>query len=77
MRPRPGPFPIRTQTAADLEAARFDLLAWHNPWDEGGPSSPFWDRSVSSRHAGRAIGRGFYYGACDHDGEMLMCDLDS
>ena len=45
MRPRPGPFPIRTQTAADLEAARFDLLAWHNPWDEGGPSSPFWDQS--------------------------------
>ena len=24
----PGPFPIRIQTAADLEAARFDLLAW-------------------------------------------------
>ena len=38
----PGPFPIHIQTAADLEAARFDLLAWADPWDAGGPASPFW-----------------------------------
>ena len=41
----PGPFPIRLQTAADLEAARFDLLAWQDPWPEDGPASPFWVQS--------------------------------
>ncbi len=35
-------FPIRAQTRADLEAARFDLLAWQDPRGEGGPASPFW-----------------------------------
>ncbi|MCY3846066.1 MAG: hypothetical protein OXH69_21285 [Acidobacteria bacterium] len=35
-------FPIRIQTPADLEAARFDLLAWQDPHGEGGPASPFW-----------------------------------
>ena len=40
----PGPFPIRIQTAADLEAARFDLLAWADP-DADGPASPFWVQS--------------------------------
>lgn len=50
----PGPFPIRVQTAADLEADRFDLLAWQNPWDAGarrlrsgvsrGWWKPFWSR---------------------------------
>ena len=41
----PGPFPIRIQTAADLEADRFDLLAWANPDAAGGPASPFWLQS--------------------------------
>ena len=41
-RPEPGPFPIRVQTEMDLAAARFDLLAWENPWRNGGPASPFW-----------------------------------
>ena len=35
-------FPIRVQTRADLEAARFDLLAWQDPCGKGGPASPFW-----------------------------------
>ena len=39
----PGPFPIRIQTAADMEAARFELLAWTDPHDADGPGSPFWD----------------------------------
>ena len=34
--------PIRVQTRADLEAARFDLLAWQDPHGGGGPASPFW-----------------------------------
>ena len=38
----PGPFPIRVQNAADLKAARFDLLAWADPRGEDGPASPFW-----------------------------------
>ena len=38
----PGPFPIRIQTATDLDAARFDLLAWKNPRDARGFLSPFW-----------------------------------
>ena len=41
----PGPFPIRIQTAADLEAARFDLLAWADPHWADGPASPFWVQS--------------------------------
>ncbi len=40
----PGPFPIRIQTPADLQAARFDLLAWQDPDDAEGPRSPFWDQ---------------------------------
>ena len=40
--PEPGPFPIRVQTAADLEAARFGLLAWEDPHDAKGPVAPFW-----------------------------------
>ena len=35
-------FPVRVQTRADLEAARFDLLAWQDPRGKGGPASPFW-----------------------------------
>ena len=41
----PGPFPIRIQTATDLEAARFDLLAWADPHRVDGPASPFWVQS--------------------------------
>lgn len=37
-----APFPIRGQTAADLEAAAWGLLAWEGPLTEGGPASPFW-----------------------------------
>ena len=38
----PGPFPIRIQTPPDLDAARFDLLAWKSPYDTDGIASPFW-----------------------------------
>ena len=38
----PGPFPVRIQTAADLGAVRFDLLAWADPCAADGPASPFW-----------------------------------
>ena len=38
---KPGPFPIRLPTAADLDAARFDLLAWADPEAADGPASPF------------------------------------
>ena len=38
----PGPFRIRIQTQADLEAERFELLAWENPWKADGPASGFW-----------------------------------
>ena len=46
-RPLPGlpeaaPFPVRLQTAADLAAARFGLLAWEDPDAPDGPASPFW-----------------------------------
>jgi len=46
-RPSPGlperaPFPVRLQTAIDLTAARFGLLAWEDPFAEPGPISPFW-----------------------------------
>ncbi len=37
-----GPFPIRVQTEADLEAERFELLAWEDPLRAAGPVSPFW-----------------------------------
>ena len=38
----PGPFPIRIQTEADLEADRFEMLAWEDPEKADGPASPFW-----------------------------------
>ena len=46
-RPQPGlperaPFPVRLQTAVDLAATRFGLLAWEDPFAECGPASPFW-----------------------------------
>ena len=38
----PGPFAVRMQTATDLAAARFGLLAWEDPFRDDGPASPFW-----------------------------------
>ena len=38
----PAPFPLRAQTAADLEAAAWGLLAWEDPDGGAGPASPFW-----------------------------------
>ena len=38
----PGPFRIRVQAETDLEAARFELLAWEDPHDADGPAAPFW-----------------------------------
>ena len=38
---KPAPFPFRTQTSADLGAARWGLLAWEAP-GAGMPASPFW-----------------------------------
>ena len=40
--PEPGPFPVRLQTEADLEADRFEMLAWEDPGKADGPASPFW-----------------------------------
>ena len=39
-----APFPLRRQTEADLEAARWGLFAWEDPFAAPGPCSPF--RSV-------------------------------
>jgi len=49
LRPPPGlpeaaPFPVRLQTAADLAALDWGLLAWEDPYDEDGLVSPFWAR---------------------------------
>ncbi len=33
---------MHVQTRADLDAVRFDLLAWADPRAEDGPASPFW-----------------------------------
>ena len=38
----PGPFPIRVQSVADLEAERFEMLCWQDPFTEDGPASSFW-----------------------------------
>ena len=38
----PGAFRIRLQSEADLEAARFDMLAWEDPHDVEGPVAPYW-----------------------------------
>lgn len=40
--PEPGPFRIRVQTEADLEADRFEMLAWEDPLRADGPASAFW-----------------------------------
>ena len=42
-RPEGEPFPIRTQTEADLKARSWGLLAWQDPLSEDGSASPFWD----------------------------------
>ena len=38
----PGPFRIRIQTKADLEADRFEMFAWEDPRNADGPASAFW-----------------------------------
>lgn len=38
----PGPIRIRVQAEADIEAARFELLAWESPHDADAPALPFW-----------------------------------
>ena len=38
----PSPFPVRIQSAADLEAARWGLLAWQDPEAD---DSPFWSEA--------------------------------
>ena len=40
--PEPGPFWIRLQTEADLDAGQFEMLAWEDPWNADGPASAFW-----------------------------------
>ena len=40
--PEPGPFRIRVQTEADLEAERFEMLAWEDPLRADGRDSAFW-----------------------------------
>ena len=40
--PEQAPFQVRMQTAADLAASRWGLLAWADPDEEDGPISPFW-----------------------------------
>ena len=37
----PPPLPLRTQTVADLEAARWNLLTWEAPWLNK-HAAPFW-----------------------------------
>ena len=42
--PEAAPFPVRLQTAADLAALDWGLLAWEDPFEENGTVSPFWAR---------------------------------
>lgn len=51
--PEAAPFPVRLQTAADLAALDWGLLAWEDPYDEDGPVSPFWARRPMAD--GRAV----------------------
>ena len=48
----PLPFPLRRQTVADLEATRWNLLAWEAPW-LAEHASPFW--ADVAMFAGRAL----------------------
>ena len=40
--PKQAPFQVRLQTAADLAASRWGLLAWADPDEEDRPIPPFW-----------------------------------
>ena len=40
--PEQGPFQVRLQTASDLAASRWGLLAWADPDEQDGTISPFW-----------------------------------
>ena len=40
--PKQAPFQVRLQTAADLAALRWGLLAWADPDEEDGPIPSFW-----------------------------------
>ena len=40
--PEQAPFQVRLQTAADLAASRWGLLAWADPDEEDRPIPPFW-----------------------------------
>lgn len=51
--PEAAPFPVRLQTAADLAARDWGLLAWEDPYAENGPASPFWVRGPMAD--GRAV----------------------
>ena len=44
-----GPFPVRTQSAADRAAATWGLMAWEDPLAEDGPASPFWTEAPALR----------------------------
>ncbi len=51
--PEAAPFPVRLQTAADLAARDWGLLAWEDPRAENGIVSPFWARGPMAD--GRAV----------------------
>ena len=60
-RPRPGlperaPFPVRLQTAADLAAARFGLLAWEDPLRGGRADLAVLGSGADDAGGGRAAG---------------------
>ena len=40
--PELAPFPVRLQTAVDMVAMEWGLLAWEDPYSDQGPISPFW-----------------------------------
>ena len=46
--PERAPFPVRLQTAVDLVALEWDLLAWEDPYAVNGPIAPFWARAEIS-----------------------------
>ena len=46
--PETAPFPVRLQTAVDLAALEWGMLAWEDPCAEDGPASPFWARAAMS-----------------------------
>ena len=44
-----GPFPMRRQSPEDRAAAAWGLMAWEDPFSEGGPASPFWTEAPALR----------------------------